>query len=71
MHEQATHNENNVNEPTIGESQEIALRMSQRERRSAISDDYVVYLKESEFDLGIDEDPVSFSQAIESVNFTK
>ena len=39
--------------------------MSQRQRKSAISDDYVVYLQESEFDLGINEDPVSFSQAIE------
>ena len=44
---------------------EIALRRSQRERRSAIPNDYVVYLQESELDIGIDNDPVSFSQAIE------
>ena len=36
--------------------------------RSAISDEYVVYLQESDFDLEIDEDPISFSQAMESVN---
>ena len=35
MNEQATHNEDNVNEP-----QEIMLRRSQKERRSAISNDY-------------------------------
>ena len=31
----------------------------------------MVYLQESKFDLGIDEDPVSFSQAMRSVNSTK
>ena len=36
--------------------------------RSAISDEYVVYLQESDFDLEIDEDPISFSQAMESAN---
>ena len=58
MNEQATHNEDNVNKPTVDEIQEIALR------RSAISDDYVVYLQESKFDLGIDKDPILFSQAM-------
>ena len=48
------------------ESQGITLRRSQREKRSAIPNDYVIYLQESDFDLGIDKDPVSFSQAIES-----
>ena len=31
----------------------------------------MVYLQESKFDLGIDNDPVSFSHAIESDNSTK
>ena len=53
-------NEVIMNESIIDESQEVALR------RSAISDDYVVYLQESKFDLGIDNDPVSFSHAIKS-----
>lgn len=58
--------ENNVEPP-----QPAVLRRSQRERRSAISDDYVVYLQESDFDIGINKDPVSFSQAIESDNSSK
>ena len=41
MNEQATHNDDNVNESTLDKPQEIALR------RSAISDDYVVYLQET------------------------
>mgnify|MGYP006869216781 CR=1 FL=1 len=40
--------------------QPAVLRRSQRERRPAISDDYVVYLQESDFDIGINKDPVSF-----------
>lgn len=31
----------------------------------------MVYLQESEFGLGIDEDPISFSQAIERINSAK
>ena len=31
-----------------------------------IYDDYVVYLQESDYDIGIKRDPLSFSQAIES-----
>ncbi|RVW73044.1 Retrovirus-related Pol polyprotein from transposon TNT 1-94 [Vitis vinifera] len=47
------------------------LRRSQRERRPAISDDYVVYLQEFDFDIGIRKDPVSFSQAMESDDSSK
>ena len=35
------------NEPIMEEPQEIALRRSQREKRSTISNDYVVYLHET------------------------
>jgi transposase InsO family protein len=69
--DQSLHDEIITNEPIIEESQEIALRRSQRERRSAISDDYVVYLQESDFDIGTSKDPVSFSQAIEGNNSVK
>lgn len=31
----------------------------------------MVYLQELEFGLGIDGDPISFSQPIESINFAK
>ena len=42
-----THNEIVINEPGVDESQPIALRRSQREKRSVIPNDYVVYLHES------------------------
>ena len=47
---------------------EVALRRSRRQKRSTISNYHVVYLRESEFDLGINKDLVSFSLAIEGVN---
>ena len=48
-------------EPTIYKPQEIVLRKSQRQRKPVISNDYVVYLQKSKFDIGIDNDLVSFS----------
>ena len=59
------------NEPIIEQPQEIALRRSQRERKSAIPNDYVVYLHESENDLSVDDDPISFSQAMDCDNADK
>ena len=59
------------NEPVVEQPQEIVLRRSQREKRSTISNDYVVYLQESENDLSIDNDPVSFSKAMNSDNSDK
>ena len=47
------------------------LRRSQKERRPAITDDYVVYLQEFDFDIGIRKDPVLFSQAMESDDSSK
>jgi len=35
-------------------------------KRPVISNDYVVYLLESDFDIGIKRDPVTFSQAMKS-----
>ncbi|KAF3680344.1 hypothetical protein FXO38_02351 [Capsicum annuum] len=60
------HNEAIIDEPIVDEPQEVASRRSQRQKKSASSDDYLVYLHESETDLEIDDDPISFSQAIES-----
>jgi len=59
------------NELVVEQPQEIKLRRSQREKRSAISNDYVVYLQESENDLSIDNDPISFSEAINDDNSDK
>lgn len=50
--------------------EEVSLRRSQWER-TAIHDDYVVYLLESDFDVGRNEDSVSFSHAINDPNFSK
>ncbi|RVW83994.1 Retrovirus-related Pol polyprotein from transposon TNT 1-94 [Vitis vinifera] len=41
---------------------QVPLRRSTRERRSTISDDYVVYLQEHEFDMGLKDDPILVSQ---------
>ncbi|KAJ1431395.1 hypothetical protein SESBI_07252 [Sesbania bispinosa] len=54
-----------TNEQVVEEPQEVALRRSVRQKRPAISNDYVVYSIEHEYDLSIDEDPVSFRQAME------
>jgi len=60
-----------IDEQRIDEPQVIPLRRSERQRRSAITNDYVVYSLEHECDLSIDEDPVSFRQAMESNNSEK
>ena len=51
MHDQTPNDKDVANEPLVDEPNEVALRRSQRERRSAISNDYLVYLQESEFDI--------------------
>ncbi|RVW37391.1 Retrovirus-related Pol polyprotein from transposon TNT 1-94 [Vitis vinifera] len=50
---------------------QVPLRRSTRERRSTISDDYVVYLQEHEFDMGLEDDPISVSQVKQSSDFEK
>ena len=50
----------------------MPLRRSTRERRSAIPNDYVVFLQEHEVDIGMAEtDPINVRQAIESSNAQK
>ena len=49
----------------------MSLRRSSRERRSTISDDYVVYLQEHEFDMELENDPINFSYAKQSSNSHK
>lgn len=66
---ETSHEETNSQSSNVNESQGIPLRRSQRERRSAIPNDYVIYLQED--DLGINKDPVTFSQAIESIESDK
>ena len=49
----------------------MPLRRSTRERRNTISDDYVVYLQEHEFDMGLEDDLISVSQVKQSSNSEK
>lgn len=42
----------------------MALRRSSRIRKSPILDDYIVYLIESNFDVGLPKNPITFSQAM-------
>ena len=44
INDEPLHNEIVTIEPTVEEPREIALRRSQREKRLAISNDYMVYL---------------------------
>jgi hypothetical protein len=60
INESSLHNDIVTNEKMVEEPQRVALRRSQRERRSTISDEYVVYLQEFDFDIGSSKDPISF-----------
>ena len=57
--------------PEISQEYE-PLKRSTRERKTAISDDYEVYLLEHEFDIGMmEEDPENLHQALKSSNSDK
>jgi Reverse transcriptase (RNA-dependent DNA polymerase) len=50
----------------------VSLRRSIRERRSGISNDYIMFLQENEFNIGMMEnDSVTLRQDLESVNSYK
>lgn len=49
----------------------VPVRRSTRERKSAISNDYHLFSTEVEFDLGEDNDPKSYKEAIQPVNSEK
>ena len=54
-------------EQTLPPLEPMPLRRSTRERRSALPDDYIVFLQEHEFDIGaVEDDPINFCQALES-----
>ncbi|KAM1663097.1 hypothetical protein ACFXTN_038807 [Malus domestica] len=44
------------------------VRKSTRVRKPALSNDYVAYLQEVEFDVGDDDDPITYKEAMESKN---
>ena len=52
--------------------QSVSLRRSTRERRSAILDDYIVFLQEHEDGVSlVEDDPINFRQALQSSNSQK
>ncbi|RVW84849.1 hypothetical protein CK203_048603 [Vitis vinifera] len=46
------------------ENVDITLRRSTRERKLAISSNYVVHLQEYDIDIGVEDDPIMFSLAV-------
>jgi len=56
--------EQQVEPHTSQEDDGTTLRRSTRPKRSAIPKDYVVYLQESDYNIGAENDPESFSQAM-------
>ena len=75
MNVQPLHDDVVPDEPAVVEPQGGVIRRSHRERRSVISNDYVVYLEESKIDLEINNDtisdPASLSKAMESADSAK
>jgi hypothetical protein len=47
------------------------MRRSQRERRSVIPNDYVMYMSEDVNDIGKMNDPASYKEALKSKNLLK
>ncbi|RVX15691.1 Retrovirus-related Pol polyprotein from transposon TNT 1-94 [Vitis vinifera] len=56
--------EQQVEPHTFSEDIGATLRRSTRTKRSVIPSDYVVYLQESDYNIGAENDPESFSQAM-------
>ncbi|CAH9072186.1 unnamed protein product [Cuscuta epithymum] len=70
-HVVTTSNEHIITQENDNSSEGITLRRSSREKRSAIPNDYLLYSIEHECDLSIGEDPVSFKEAMDSINSYK
>jgi hypothetical protein len=50
----------------------VSLRRSIKERKNAISNDYIMFLQENEFNIGMmEDDHVTLRQGLESVNSHK
>ena len=52
-------------------SQSQVPRRSIRERRSAIANDYIFYLQKYEFEIGLEDEPISLNEAKLSIHSTK
>ena len=71
-----------VSEPVIQEPQQVVqtapqpliqsdLRRSSRVRKSTIPSDYVVYLQETDYMSELNQDPISFSEAMSHIDSEK
>jgi hypothetical protein len=50
----------------------VSLRRSTREKKNTISNDYIVFLQENEFNISMmEDDPLTLRQALEGVNSHK
>ena len=58
--------EQQVDQQIPQEKDEATLRRSIRVRKSAIPNDYIVYLQELDYNIGAENDPETFSQAMSS-----
>ena len=58
--------EQRVDQQIPQENDEATLRRSTRVRKSAIPNDYIVYLQELDYKIGAENDPKTFSQAMSS-----
>ena len=56
--------EQQVDQQIPQENDEATLRRSTRVRKSAIPNDYIVYLQELDYNIGAENDPETFSQAM-------
>lgn len=64
--------EEQIQQPQEQVQEQVLLRRSTRERRNAISDDYIVFLQEHEENISMmEDDPINFHQAIQSSNSEK
>jgi hypothetical protein len=58
--------------PSQKSQETVPLRRSTRERKSVISNDYIVFLQENKFNIGMmEDDPLTLRQVLESVNSHK
>jgi len=53
-----------VEQHDFQENIDATLRRSTRVRKSAIPSDYIVYLQESDYNIGVENDPKTFNQAM-------
>ena len=61
-----------LEEQSLSPQEPMPLRRSTRERRSAMLDDYIVFLQEHEADIGaMEDDPITFRQVMKSFNSQK